>query len=108
MNPEKALSLEVGFAGVASGIHATQSLYFQSQTHIANNELNWFPVAVGFCQGCPLSSVLSINYTDRIFRPSQVIESVRFSDHRIPALLFALLASPGRDLQFPLGQCVSL
>ena len=89
-------------------IGAVRSLYdrFQSLVRIAGSKSNLFPMRVGLCQGCPLSSILFITYMDRISRRSQDVEGVRFGDLRIGSLLFAddlvLLASSARDLQLSL------
>ncbi|WP_411913715.1 RNA-directed DNA polymerase [Vibrio sp. Y159] len=67
-----------------------------------------FSVGVGLHQGCPLSPILFVIFTDRISRRSRGEEGVRFGDLRIASLLFAddvvLLASSHRDLQHALGR----
>ncbi|KAK3554788.1 hypothetical protein QTP70_033482 [Hemibagrus guttatus] len=91
-------------------LRAVQSLYNRSRSlvHIASCKSDLFPVHVGLRQGCPLSPVLFIVFMDRISRRSQGLEGVRFGDHRISSLIFAvdvvLLASSGLDLQHALGR----
>ena len=67
-----------------------------------------FPVRVCLRQLYPLSPFLFIIFEKRISRRNQVAEGVRFSNLRIPSLLFAddvvLLASSNSDLLLSLGR----
>ena len=65
-------------------------------------------MGVGLCQGCALSPILFVIFTDRISRRSRGGEGLQFVCLRISLLLFAddvvLMASSACDLQHSLDQ----
>ena len=83
-------------------LRAIQSLYCRNKSLfcISSCKSDPFPVKVGLCQGCPLSSVLFIISMERISRRRSVAEGIRFSVLQTLSRLFAydvvLLASLGR------------
>uniref|UniRef100_A0A8C2ZC47 Reverse transcriptase domain-containing protein n=1 Tax=Cyclopterus lumpus TaxID=8103 RepID=A0A8C2ZC47_CYCLU len=83
---------------------AIRSLYACSRScvRLLGSKSDTFPVGVGLRQGCPLSPVLFVTFTDRISRRSQGAERIRFGSLGIASLLFAddvvLFASSDRDL----------
>ena len=85
------------------------SLYCWSHSlvRIASSKLDPFPIRIGLCQGCPLSSVLFRIFMDRICRCSQAAEGFKFGGLWIPSLVFTddmvMLTSLNSYLQLALG-----